>query len=303
MGTSGMFAHAIDLPDFTSYSLGRGVMDVTQLKQFNMYEKGYPFLIVLKIPKMFEKMGDMSTDYENLYKNFVHVLEYDFRSLDGINNMSADTSEITNGNTKLDIITKVNWEAASKFTMKYQERKGSLFARTLELYLRGIKDPMTQIKRWNGAVDMNMNTATGTDAGYENEVFEFLYFVTDNTARFIEKAFLLAACQFTEVQLDQYNQEKGQIEWQDVNLSFNGYALTNDLVTQKAQEFLTWLNQEGRLIVEQMKFAYNSLQNLDTTGGIDGITGRGDFAVSTITHTQIDDGTSNSSSGSGGSGS
>lgn len=260
----GIFKSSIELPNFTTYTLGRGVMDVTQLRQFNMYEKGYPFLVVLKIPEMFRKMGAKNPEYEFMYKQFVHVLEYDFRSLDGINNMSADTSEITNGNTKLDIITKVNWESASKFTMKYQERKGSLFARTLELYLRGIKDPTTQIKRWNGILPTD-STKTAFDSGYEAEVFEFMYFVTDNTARFIEKAFLLASCQFTEVQLDQYNQEKGQIEWQDVNLSFNGYAITNDLVTQKAQEFLDWLNNEGGLIVEQMKFAYKSLQDLNPT--------------------------------------
>lgn len=302
-----MFAHAVELPDFTQYCLGRGVMDVTQLAQFNMYEKGYPFLIVVKVPAMFEKYGDQqngNSEYVELCKNFVHVLEYDFQQLDGLSNITADTSEITNGNTKVDVITKVNWEAASKFTMKYQERKGSLFARALELYLRGIKDPMTQVKRWNDM--LSPDSKNSLDNGYQDEVFEFLYFVTDNTQRFIEKAFLLTACQFTEVQLDQYNQTKGQIEWQDVNLTFNGYAITNDLVTQKAQEFLTWLNTENRLITQQMRFAYQSLKDLndnypdnDTSKNL----GTRDF-IGNANHTGnfiSDSGTIDTSSDSGGS--
>ena len=265
-----MFQGMVDVPDFTKYTLGRGVIDFTNLKQFNMYEKGYPFLIVVKIPEMIKKLAEVGNDqYKLLCQNFIHVLEYDFRNLDGINNMSAETQEITNGNQKLDVITKVNWEANSKYSMKFQERKGSLFARFMELYLRGIKDPTTQAKRYNGLLQPRKAQSVIED-GYENEIFEFLYFVTDNTVRYIEKAFFLTGCQFTECQLDQYNQEKGQIEWQDVNLSFNGYAITNPLVTQKAQAMLDWLNSENRLIVEQMKFAYKSLSDMPAPDALPG---------------------------------
>src|SRR5574344_378654 len=128
-----MFQGMVDVPDFTKYTRGRGVIDFTKLKQFNMYERGYPFLIVVKIPEMIKKLAEVGNDqYKLLCQNFVHVLEYDFRNLDGINNMSAETQEITNGNQKLDVITKVNWEANSKYSMKFQERKGSLFARFME---------------------------------------------------------------------------------------------------------------------------------------------------------------------------
>ena len=263
-----IFANQVSLPDFTKYTLGRGVTDYTQLAQFDMYEKGYPFMIVLKIPKFIEKLATANTEYAKLINDYVHVLEYDFRGLEGLENMTADTTEITNGNTKLDIITKVNWESASKFSMKYQERKGSLFARMHELYLRGIKDPKTQVKRYNGL--LNTDGSSILDAGYENEVFEFLYFVTDNTARSIEKAFLLTSCQLTECSFDQYNQEKGQIEWQDVNLQFNGYSITNPLVTQKAQTFLSWMNEENRVIFEETKFAYDSLTDMPSVDELPG---------------------------------
>ena len=182
--------------------------------------------------------------------------------------MTADTSEISNGSSKLDIITNVNWESASKFSMKYQERKGSLFARMHELYLRGIKDPKTKVKRYNGL--LRTDGTSVLDASYQNEVFEFLYFVTDNTARYIEKAFLLASCQLTECTYDQYNQEWGQIEWQDVNLQFNGYAITNPLVTQRAQTFMDWMNENNRVIFEETKFAYQSLTDMPTPENLPG---------------------------------
>ena len=79
-----IFAGQVDIPDFTKYTLGRGVVDYTALAQFDMYEKGYPFLVVLKIPQMIAKLGSLNTKYEDLIRNYLHVLEYGFRSLDGL---------------------------------------------------------------------------------------------------------------------------------------------------------------------------------------------------------------------------
>ena len=49
------------------------------------------------------------------------------------------------------------------------------------------------------------------------------------------------------ITLDEALDEVHKIEWQDLNLQFNGYPITNPLVTQKAQTLLKWMNEENRV--------------------------------------------------------
>lgn len=258
-----IFANQISSRDFTKFTLGRGVTDFSQLKQFNMYEKGYPFLVVLKIPEMLNQLANQNTNYATLVNNFRHLLEYDFMGMDGLEDMQTETQEINNGVTKLDVITKVNWQGGSQFSMKFQERQGSVFTRINELYLRGIKDPRTQVKRYNGLLKTGDEKSV-LEAGYENEVFQFMYFVTDNTARYIEKAFLIVSAQITGAEMSMYNQTKGQIEWQDLNLQFNGYPITGPAITAKSQKFLDWINENT--VFEEMKYGYDALTNMAEPG-------------------------------------
>lgn len=266
-----IFAGQITPRDFTKYTLGRGVTDFSLLKQFNMYEKGYPYLIVLKIPEMLDKLKNLNTDYGNLIANYIHLLEYDFKGLEGIEDMSADQTEINNGITKLDVITKVNWgQGSTDFSMKYQERQGSVFTRVNELYLRGIKDPRTQVKTYNGL--LRPSTAGGTaimdEAGYEHETFQFLYFVTDNTVRKIEKAYLIVSAQATEASTEMYNSEKGQIEFYETNVQYSGFPITGPAITQKATNFLDWINTNT--VFEDAKFGYQAISKMASPGGTGG---------------------------------
>lgn len=264
-----IFANMVSSRDYTKYTLtARGVTDFTNVKQFNMYEKGYPVLCVTKIPEMLTQLANSNTEYATLVNNFRHLLEYDFRGLDGLEDMSVETQEISNGINKINIITKVNAQDGGNFSMKFQERQGSVFTRMNELYLRGIKDPRTQVKRYNGLLKTD-GTST-IESGYENEVFEFLYFVTDNTARYIEKAFLIAVAQIQGAELSMYGGDRGQIEFVDLNLQFSGFPITNPLVTYKAQQFLNWINTQWE--TQESKFGYTSLSALpddpSTTGTI-----------------------------------
>jgi len=254
-----MFANMTSSMDFTKYVLtARGVTDFTQIKQFNLMEKGYPMLCVTKIPEFLTQLANANTEYATLVNNFRHLLEYDFKGLEGLEDMSVETQEISNNINKINIITKVNAQDGGTFSMKFQERQGSVFTRMNELYLRGIKDPRTQVKRYNGLLKTDGTSVL--DAGYENEIFEFLYFVTDNTARSIEKAFLITCAQIQGAELSMYSQERGQIEYQDLNLQFSGFPITNPLVTQKAQSFLDWINDNWE--TQEAKFGYNSLTTM-----------------------------------------
>nr|DAE82383.1 MAG TPA: structural protein [Caudoviricetes sp.]DAN20281.1 MAG TPA: virion structural protein [Caudoviricetes sp.] len=261
-----MFAGTITPRDITKYTLFRGVTDFSNLIQFNNFESGYPFLILLSIPKFLEQLRTQSAEYMHLIDNYRHILEYEFKGISGFEDITSETQEINNGVSNLQLITKVNMQSASQFSMRYTEKSGIVLAKVHELYLRGIKDPKTQVKTYNGLIADGL-----LEPGYENEVFEFLYFMTDNTVRGVEKAYLIVAAQPTTATLAEVsNGERGEIQWKEVDLQFNGIPLVGPGITAKAREFLDWVNKNT--VFEEAKFGYKALSEMPkpgNTGGID----------------------------------
>lgn len=241
--------------DLTKYMLSRGVVDYSNLYQFDNYETGYAFLICLKIPYFLEMASKVISAYTTLIDNYKHILEYDFKSLDGIEDIGVDPNELSDGINNINIITKVNEQSASSFSMRYYERSGSIITRCNELYLRGIKDPRTGVKRYLGLYDPKNGPIFETS--YEYETFDFLYFVTDNTCYNIEKAYMLVSCQPTVAETSMYTYTKGDINWHELNYQMNGFPITGPAVTGLAQEFLDWINR--RTVFEESRFGYQAI--------------------------------------------
>ena len=116
-----MFSNLKTPRDITSYTLFRGTTDFTQLQQFDLYESGYPYLIVVSIPEFLRKMADSGDEnVRNLIKSYVHILEYEFRGLEsGIDNITANPVEISNGIQSINVINKVEAPSASNISMRY----------------------------------------------------------------------------------------------------------------------------------------------------------------------------------------
>lgn len=252
--------------DVTKYTLMRGVTDFSNLAQFNNFETGYSFMILLSIPKFLENLASTNTEYATLISVYRHILEYDFRGLEGIDDITSETSEITNGISNLNIITKVTMQSAASFQMSYFERSGSVITKVHELFLRGIKDPRTQVKTYNGLLRPSTSggTAVMSEAGYEYETFNFLYFVTDNTCLNIEKAFLIVSAQPTKADTSIYNSQRGEIGWKELSLDFNGYPIVGPAITAKAAAFLTWINDNT--VFEDAKYGYTAISNMPAVG-------------------------------------
>ena len=258
-----IFTGQVTPKDLTQYTLFRGVTDFSELRQFNMFEGGYSFLHVLDIPEFLKKLMSTNDDYKMLISTYRHYLEYAFKGLSGFEDITADTGEVTNGVSNLQLINKVNMQSASQFTMNYQEQHGLLLAKVHELFLRGVKDPKSGVKRYHGL--LNKGEAMEGQNGFENEVFTFLYYVCDNTCLNIEKAYLIVAAQPTTAALaDVSNSERGQFDWKEVSVAFNGIPLVGPGITAKAQEFLDYINEHT--IFDEMKFGYQALKTMPAPG-------------------------------------
>ena len=256
----------------------RGAVDFTAANKFNLYETGHSLIKVLSVPKFM-------TAWANKYKesdfcnSFYQIIEQEFRGLSGLDDMSADSMEITDGISTLNVLGKVNYATNQEISLRYTEKAGSTLSRYAETYLRGIRDPRTLVKHYNGCLDLN---ATGTFSfdpaaceakyksdetacppGFENEVFTFLYIVMDNTWLNVERAYLLCNCQLTKASLgDLHNSEKGSIDLKEIELTFNTFVVTNANVNAAARKYLKKIQENYTLISNN--FNYKAQEDLNS---------------------------------------
>lgn len=228
-----MFDNLKKSKSYTKYNLFQGVTDFGNLEQFNNLDTGLPYISIISQPKYMVKLGATNSDLANLIANAVHIMEKEFKGLDGIEDITAETYEINNGIDSINLINSVKKQSASTISMRFTEKSGSPITRYCELYLTGIKDPRTRIKTYHGLIPGVIPTA---DVGPHQEVFTMLYWVTDNTGFEIEKAYLILAGQITKAETSIYNGEKGNHDAKEVTVEMNCFIESNAAVYKAAKE-------------------------------------------------------------------
>ena len=263
---SNIFSDTMVPREVTSFTLMRGVTDFSNLQQYDLYETGYSFLVCLQIPKFLSQAKLLNDTYETLIDSYGHIIEYDFTGAQGIEDMTTETGALTNNIDTLNIITRVTEQSGANFSMNYFERSGAIITKTHELFLRGIKDPRTQLKRYLGLITgPRTNTETQDDpkkltameAAYQNEVFHYLLIVTDNTGFNVEKAYILASAQPSQANTSIYNVTKGEIGFSQIAVQMNAFPITGRLVNNKASKLLEYINKAT--CFDEMEFGYNIL--------------------------------------------
>lgn len=243
-------------------NLFRGVTDFSNLKQFNLYESGYQVFLVIQTPKFMDMLAEKyPNEYAGIIKGYNWVLEHEFKNLDGLEDITIDTIELNDGVNTLNMIGKVNEPTGSSINMTYTEKSGLIINKYHETYLKGVKDPKAkQAKHYHGLI------ASGDlEGGWENEVGIFLYIITDNTYRQVEKAFLLLAAYPTSAEESMFNGAVGEIDKKDVTITYNCFPVTGEAVYLKAKEALAWLLNESnpdRMIINADNYQWKALEKV-----------------------------------------
>lgn len=265
---SNMFEKTKSFKDVTSYKLMRGVPDFGSLVQFNPYETGYAAFIICGMPKFIEKLATLNAGYNKLVQNWAHIIEYEFKNFEGLDDISADSIELGDDLNSINVISKVNMQSASEFSLTYDEKSGSPLTKFAKLYLTGIKDPRTQVKTYHGLIHSRDGNNT-IEPGFENEVFTFLFIATDNTMRNVEAAYLLIGCQLLSAETSMYNYSKGDIGKKDISVRFSGYPITSSKIDQAAQDMMDFLlSSEAKarqIIVNSDEFNYTGIDKVAKT--------------------------------------
>ena len=226
--------YVITPKDITGYKARRGIMDFTQLGMFDQFETGYSFLSVLRMPKFLTIAAEQDESIRKMVNSFRYMMEYEFRGLSGLPDITANTFELTDGANSTMLINDVVKDTSVSVNMNFFEKRGSLITKFSEYYLTGIKDPYSKAKTYHGLVEQNL-----CEPGLENEVFTLLYYVTDNTMRRLEKAYLLCNAQLTKAETSIYDSERGQMGNKDLSVEFNCFPITGYEVDKAAAKLLS----------------------------------------------------------------
>lgn len=241
-----MFSDLKEPRDITAYTLFRGTTDFTQLQQFDLFKSGYPYLIMVSAPQFIVRMAEEDTRVRNLLRSYKHIIECEFLGFDsGLENISAETGEISNGQQSINVITKTNAPSGMTFSMTYKEKAGGTITKMHELFLRSVSDTASTFKTYNGLIGFKEGQIRPEDAGFHKETFSFLYMHTDDTGLLLERAAYLTCCQPTSAQLDIYNGKHGEVNFQDISVEYSGFPIMSETVNAKAKEILDWMNNEA----------------------------------------------------------
>ena len=236
MATTVFNENTINPRDLTMYNAFRGVTDFTNINQFSQYESGYQALFVLQMPWFMEKLDEKNgTNYTDSVR---HVLEYEFRGLDGLPDITADTMEITDGINTQRLINKVTFDTSATVSSSYFEKTGSLLTKWSEDYLTGIKDKASQAKTYHGLIKDGLCM----DPGPDKEIFTMLYVVTDATMYRVERAVLLANCQLTKAETSMYNGNRNDINNKELSIEWTCFPIMNNSVDAAARKILEKVN-------------------------------------------------------------
>ena len=133
---------------------------------------------------------------------------------------------------------KVTQQSASEISMSFTEKSGAVITKFIDMYIRGVRDPRTQAKTYHGLIKQGL-----LSAGFENEVFNLMYIVTDETMLGLEKAYLLCNAWPNKVPSSIYNGTKGEIEKVDIEVTMQCFVIDGEEVDARALKMLAYLNE------------------------------------------------------------
>lgn len=255
---------------FSEYTMMRGTVDYSNAKQFNFFESGYSFLVILSRPKFIEALADNTKrskdtkgfitpdaeDVKNLLNLFCYILENEFRGASGFDDITSEALEFTDGINTIATLGKTVQQSNAEITMQFTERSGAALTGFIEFYLKGCKKSRTQAKTYHGLI------AAGIMAGgFENEIFNLLYIVTDNTLLGLEKAYLLLNAWPNKASTSIYESEKGTIEMKTIDIPWTCFVMDGEEVNHRAIQMLAYINEPT-----SVHNYYSALNNKNTEG-------------------------------------
>jgi hypothetical protein len=205
-----------DHASVVNYALFMGGTNTTyqSLTQYNILRGGYARIFFVKMPVFMEAIMPEKTKWIR------HILQYGFTKIDGIENLTLETEQVTGGyaGNSFDVATQSK-DGTNTVTMGLYEFGGSPIREYMQMWVTGISDQETGIATYHGALDLQ---GKYIKYGAQNHVAEAIYVATDPTGRYdgIEYACLLTNMMPKTVKKDHFNYNSGDHPVVQIDVDF-----------------------------------------------------------------------------------
>ena len=145
--------------------------------------------------------------------------------------------------------------------------------------MTGADDGDVHVKTYHGLIDGykfgNLVTTSGADPGPHREVWTLLYFTTNDTMTGIERAILISNAQCTTADFTSlYDGQKGDVQYAELSMPWNGFLIYNNMVNLAAEKILYAMRNPknltgSRIIVNSSNYNYAALGSIDLGTGVD----------------------------------
>ena len=230
-------------------------IDVTDqnLDQLTPYIPGIARLFMHKEPIFMQIAFPEETD------NFKSYIETGYKSVQGINDISASAEAIQGGwaNQSYEILTSVE-DQTNEITIVLYEQTGSPVREFLELWLTGVRDPRSGVAHYHGVVETPGHLATEQFTGSymslaqqnasqqqiyvpyceRNHTAEFVYYDLDPTAHYIEYACMFAHAFPKNVNKDYFNYNSGERSPVETSVQFSVMKYESRYINDLAIHYL-----------------------------------------------------------------
>lgn len=215
--------------DFSTVDVFRNgpKLDNGRLSQYNFFQGGFAKFFWITLPTFME-LGN-----KDLLTKFKNYTEKGHTSFDGIQDMTANTEDITGGIAG-NSFKQMNGlkDEFDSFTIKCYEQIGSPLREALSYWLTGIRDPKSGYATYQGLIDT-------IDGGYDarNHTAELLYVVTDpsGSENGIEYACFITNIIPTKVPMSHLNMQHGEHQIPEFDLEFTGVKYESTYINQQAK--------------------------------------------------------------------
>lgn len=250
--------------DMTGYSLFLGGLNVKRaaLEQYNVLKSGKGRIFFTKMPYFMKELMPEAS------KNFKHVIEYGFMSIDGIQNLQMEFDQITGGYAGRSFeIPTILKDETNQITIKVLEFAGSPMREYLEMWMTGVSDPNSGFTHYHGLgipqTDANGNLrAPRVEVSQANHTGEMIYVVTDQTGFNVEFACMLCNIFPKTSNRNHFNQESGTSAHVELDMEFT--------CTQYCSPDI---NAVAQLLLNKYRVLYNYLDFKSDTASYDTKTG------------------------------
>lgn len=244
--------------DYSKFRYFLSGVDVTyqNLDSFTPYIKGYSRIFIYRSPRFMELF------FSDLNKRFKSYLETGYRTISGIQDISADFVDFDGGFAaqKFSNMTIARDDTES-ISINVYEMAGSPVREYLTTWLTGIRDPRSGVAHYHGHVSTPVHPADNVqyiDYAEKNHSMELIYYVTDPTAKRIEYACLLAHATPTKVPKDHLNYENGSHENAEMEIELRCTKYESRYINDIAAFFLA---------ADTIKYDYLDFNPLHDTAG------------------------------------